>query len=260
MISFQGKKGVVLGVANQRSIAYAVAKQLASLGAELCLSYGPDPKGRFEGNVREFAKELNTTVVLPLDVRQDQDIANLFGELERGWGGIDFLVHSLAFADREDLTKVFSETSRAGWEIALEVSAYSMVPIAREAAKLMRKNGGGAMVGMTFIGSVLAVPNYQVMGPAKAALESSIRYLAREMGPENIRLNAVSAGAIRTLSSSGVKQFGEMLKVAGEHAALQRNVTQEEVAMATAFLLHPASGGITGQTIYVDCGYNIMAN
>lgn len=260
MISFQGKRGVVLGVANTRSIAYAVAKQLADLGAELCLSFGPDPKGRFEENVRELAKELNAPVVLPLDVRQDGDIVSLFGELERTWGSIDFVVHSLAFADREDLQRNFSETSRTGWEIALEVSAYSMVPIAREAAKLMRKNGGGAMVGMTFIGSVLAVPNYQVMGPAKAALESSIRYLAREMGPENIRVNSVSAGAIRTLSSSGVKQFGEMLKVAGEHAALKRNVTQEEVAQATAFLLHPASGGITGQTIYVDCGYNIMAN
>ena len=260
MIGFQGKKGVVLGVANQRSIAYAVAKLLGELGAELCLTYGPDPKARFEENVREFAKALGAPHVLPLDVRQDGDVTALFSALERAWGGLDFVVHSVAFADREDLSKPFSETSRAGWEIALEVSAYSMIPLAREAARLMRKNGGGAMVGMTFIGSTLAVPNYQVMGPAKAALEAAIRYLARELGPDNIRLNAISAGAIRTLSSSGVKQFGEMLKVAGEHSALRRNVTPEEVAQAAAFLLHPASGGITGQSIYVDCGYNIMAN
>lgn len=260
MIDFRGKRGVVMGVANQRSIAYAIAKQMAQLGAELCLTFGPDPKGRFEENVREIAKEVNGTQVLPLDVRQDADITNLFTGLDKAWGGLDFLVHSLAFADREDLTRGFSETSRAGWEIALEVSAYSIVPLAKGAAGLMRKNGGGAMVGMTFIGAALAVPNYQVMGPAKAALEAAVRYLARELGPENIRLNSVSAGAIRTLSSSGVKQFGEMLKVAGEHAALQRNVTLEEIAQATAFLLSPAAGGITGQTIYVDCGYNIMAN
>ena len=260
MISFQGKKGVVLGVANQRSIAFAAAKQLHDLGAELCLTFGPDPKGRFEQNVREFASEMRVTQVLPLDVREDQGIASLFAELERAWGGLDFLLHSVAFADRDDLANSFSHTSRVGWQMALDVSAYSMIPIAREAARLMRANGGGAMVGMTFIGSVLAVPNYQVMGPAKAALEAAIRYLARELGPDNIRLNAVSAGAIRTLSSSGVKQFGEMLKVAGEHSALRRNVTLEEVAQAIAFLLHPASGGITGQSIYVDCGYDIMAN
>ena len=144
--------------------------------------------------------------------------------------------------------------------MALDISAYSMIPIAREAARLMRKNGGGSMVGMSFIGSVLAVPNYHVMGPAKAALEAAIRYLARELGPENIRCNAVSAGAIRTLSSSGIGKFAEMLKVAGEHAALERNVTVEEVAQATCFLLSEAAGGITGQSIYVDCGYNIMAN
>ncbi|MCZ6557007.1 MAG: SDR family oxidoreductase, partial [SAR324 cluster bacterium] len=137
---------------------------------------------------------------------------------------------------------------------------YSLIPIARESARLMRKNGGGSIVGMTFIGSVLAVPNYHVMGPAKAALEAIIRGLARELGPENIRCNAVSAGALRTLSSSGISQFAEMMKVAGEHAALQRNVTVEEVAQATAFLLSGAASGITGQSIYVDGGFNIMAN
>ncbi len=169
-------------------------------------------------------------------------------------------MHSVAFADRADLEVPFSKTSRDGWRLAQDISAFSMVAVAQHAAPLMKKKGGGSMVGMTFIGSVLAVPHYHVMGPAKAALESAVRYLAREMGPDNIRLNSVSAGAVRTLSSSGIKSFGEMLKIAGDHAALARNVTPEEVANATAFLLSGASSGITGQCLYVDCGYNIMAN
>lgn len=260
MISFAGKKGLVLGVANQRSIAHGVATVLSGLGAELALTYGPDPKGRFERFVTSTAEEIKATQVLPLDVGDDEQITACFQTLDKAWGGLDFLVHSVAFADRADLEVPFSQTSRKGWQVALDISAYSFVPIAREAAQLMRKNGGGSMVGMTFIGSVLAVPRYHVMGPAKAALEAAVRYLARELGPDNIRCNAVSAGAIRTLSSSGIAQFAEMLKVAGEHAAMQRNVTVEEVAQATAFLLSGASGGITGQSLYVDCGYNIMAN
>jgi enoyl-[acyl-carrier protein] reductase I len=260
MIDFKGKKGVVLGVANQRSIALAITRQLDALGAELCLTYGPDPKGRFEQNVRELSAGMRVTQILPADVRSDQEIVALFKSLEETWGGLDFVVHSVAYADRADLERPFSLTEREGWRVAQDVSAYSLVPITREAARLMRKNGGGSIVTLTFIGSVLAVPNYHVMGPAKAALESAVRYLARELGPDNIRLNSVSAGAIRTLSSSGIKQFGEMLKVAGEHAALQRNVTQEEVAQTAAFLLSSAASGITGQCIYVDCGYNIMAN
>lgn len=260
MIDFKGKKGVVLGVANQRSIALAICRQLDALGAELCLTYGPDPKGRFEQNVRELSAGMRVSQILPADVRSDQEIVALFKSLEEAWGGLDFVVHSVAYADRADLERPFSQTDREGWRVAQDVSAYSLVPITREAARLMRKNGGGSIVTLTFIGSVLAVPNYHVMGPAKAALESAVRYLARELGPENIRLNSLSAGAIRTLSSSGIKQFGEMLKVAGEHAALQRNVTQEEVAQAAAFLLSSAASGITGQCIYVDCGYNIMAN
>lgn len=260
MIDFTGKRGIVLGVANQRSIAAAVAVQLSALGAELALSYAPDTKGRFEGNTRKLAEGLNVTHILPLDVQDDAQIKGVFDTLEQAWGDLDFLVHSIAFADRADLERPFSHTPREGWRIALEVSAYSFVAVAHEGARLMRKKGGGSIVTMSFIGATLAVPNYNVMGPAKAALESSVRYLARELGPENIRCNAVSAGALRTLSSSGIKNFGEMLKVAGEHAALQRNVTQEEVAQTVAFLLSDSAGGITGQSIYVDGGFNIMAN
>lgn len=260
MINFEGKRGVIFGVANQRSIALAIAQLLKELGAEMALTYGPDPKGRFENNVREFARELGVTHVYPADVGEDEDIAGVFRKLDEAWGGLDFVVHSVAYADRQDLANPFSQTTRGGWQRALDVSAYSMIPVAREAAPLMRKQGGGSMIAMTFIGSTLAVPYYHVMGPAKAALESVIRYLAREMGPDQIRCNAVSAGAIRTLSSSGVKNFGEMLKIAGEHSAMQRNVTLEEVAAVAAFLLSPAAGGVTGQCTYVDCGYNIMAN
>ena len=260
MIDFTGKRGVVLGVANQRNLAYAISRQLDKLGAELCLTYGPDPKGRFEANVRELSQGMRVTQILPVDVQKDEDISALFHTLDQAWGALDFIVHSVAFADRADLERPFSGTTREGWRLAQDVSAYSIVPLAQHALPLMKKAGGGSIVGMTFIGSVLAVPNYHVMGPAKAALESAVRYLARELGPSNIRVNSVSAGAVRTLSSSGIKAFGEMLKVAGEHAALQRNVTQEEIAQATAFLLSSAAGGITGQCLYVDCGYNIMAN
>ena len=260
MIDFKGKKGLVLGIANQRSIAYAVAEALNKLGAEMAFTYGPDPKGRFEENVRGFAKDMNVTQILPLDVRNDADITNLFAALDKAWGGLDFLVHSVAYADRQDLEKPFSTTDRAGWQIALEVSAYSLLPLAAAAVPLMEKRGGGSIIAMSFIGSVLAVPNYNVMGPAKAALESSVRYLAREYGTRNIRTNSVSAGAIRTLSSAGIKSFGGMFKTAGEHSAMGRNVETEEVAKASAFLLSDAASGITGQTIYVDCGYNIMAN
>lgn len=260
MIDFTGKRGVVLGVANQRSLAYAVTKLLDKLGAEMCLTFAPDAKGRFEANVRELTEGMKVTQILPCDVQKDEDIILLFKALDSAWGKLDFVLHSVAYADRADLEVPFSRTSRDGWRLAQDVSAYSIVPVAQHAAPLMKKNGGGSLVGMTFIGSVLAVPHYHVMGPAKAALESAVRYLAREMGPDNIRLNSISAGAVRTLSSSGIRSFGEMLKVAGEHAALQRNVTPDEVANATAFLLSTASTGITGQCLYVDCGYNIMAN
>ena len=260
MIDFSGKRGVVFGVANQRSIATAVARQLHALGADLALTYGPDPKGRFEEFVRGIGTELGSQQVLPADVRDDKAIEAVFAALGKVWDGLDFVVHSVAFADRTDLEAPFSQTSRDGWLVAQDVSAYSIIPMARHAAPLMRKRGGGALVGMSFIGATLAVPQYHVMGPAKAALESAVRYLARELGPESIRCNAVSAGALRTLSSSGIKNFGNMLKVAGEHSALGRNVTVDEIAKATAFLLSDASTGITGQTIYVDGGFNIMAN
>lgn len=261
MFDFQGKRGVVMGIANSRSIAYAVAQKLDALGAELVLTCGPDPKGRFLQKTRQMAEKMRVRRVESVDVQDDAQLAALFRTLEDEWSdGFDFLVHSLAFADRKDLERPFSATSREGWRITQEISAYSLLPLAHKSIPLMLKRGGGALVSMSFIGSVLAVPNYHVMGPAKAALEAAVRYLARELGPQNIRCNALSAGALRTLSSSGIRQFGSMLKVAGEHAALQRNISAEEIANATVFLLSDAASAITGQTIYADGGYNIMAN
>jgi enoyl-[acyl-carrier protein] reductase I len=180
--------------------------------------------------------------------------------VDEQWGELDFLVHSLAYADTQDLSKPFSETLRDGFNKAMEISAYSLLPLAKGVIPMMRKRGGGSIVSMSFIGSTLAVPNYNVMGPAKAALESCTRYLARELGPENIRINSLSPGAIRTLSSAGIKDISEMIRVAGEHSAMKRTATQAEVANAAAFLLSDAASGITGQLIYVDCGYSIMAN
>ena len=172
MIDFSGKKGVILGAANQRSIATHIVRQLGNLGAEMALTYGPDPKGRFEQFARNLGAEFKSTQILPLNAQSDDDIKAVFQTLDKAWGGLDFAVHSVAFADRKNLEMPFSHTSREGWEVAMDVSAYSIIPVAQAAAELMKKNGGGSMVAMTFIGSVLAVPNYNVMGPAKAALEA----------------------------------------------------------------------------------------
>ena len=262
MLSFAGKRGVILGIANARSIAFEVTKQLDSLGAELICSYAPDPKDRFKQYVEGLQKTMRIKRALPMDVQYDDQIEAFFKGVEEEWGdgGLDFVLHSLAFADRADLQRPFSQTPREGWRLAQDISAYSLTPITRLAAPFMRQRNGGSVVCMSFIGSVLAVPHYNVMGPAKAAMEAAVRYLAREYGPEGIRCNAVSAGALRTLSSSGIKNFGGMLKVAGEHSALERNVTVQEIATPSVFLLSGASSGMTGQTLYVDGGFNVMAN
>jgi len=260
MVDFKGKKGLILGVGNQFSIAWAIAEQLSEQGAELGLTYLKDPKGRFEKNVRKLGTKLGATFIHECDVASDESIDELASKLKEEWGGLDFLVHSLAYASHEDLNCPFSETRREGFRLATEISAYSLLPLASKFAPMMKEQGGGSIITLTFVGSSLAVPNYNVMGVAKAALESSVRYLARELGPEAIRVNAISAGAIRTLSSSGVKNFAEMLRIAREHSALERTVTQKEVGNTAAFLCSDAASGITGQVIYVDAGYSVMAN
>jgi enoyl-[acyl-carrier protein] reductase I len=260
MIDFSGKRGLVLGVGNQRSIAWAIVEELHKLGAELGLTYLTEPKGRFEANVRKLGDKVGASIIQECDVGNDESIKQLIETTEKEWGELDFLVHSLAFADYEDLNRPYSETNRAGFMKAHDISAYSLLPLSSGVAPMIRKRGGGSILSISFIGAVLAVPNYNVMGSAKAALEASTRYLARELGPENIRANSISAGAIRTLSSAGIKNFSEMLRVAGEHSAMLRTVTPVEVGKTAAFLLSDVSSGITGQTVYVDCGYSIMAN
>lgn len=260
MIDFKGKKGVVLGVANSRSIAWAIVQSLHQCGAEMALTFLQDSKGRFEKNVRTLGEQVQAPIIHPCDVQKEEDIAALMEILAKTWGKLDFLVHSLAFAAQEGLGGDFSATSREGFLKAQEISAYSLLPLSNGVAPLMRENGGGSIITMSFIGSVLAVPSYNVMGPAKAALESSVRYLARELGADNIRVNAISAGPIRTLSAMGIKNFSSLQEGASGRSALQRGVEQSEVAHTAAFLCSEASSGITGQTLYVDGGYNIMGN
>jgi enoyl-[acyl-carrier protein] reductase I len=260
MIDFSGKRGVVLGVGNQRSIAWAIAERLHQQGADVGLTYLKDPKGRFEANVRKLGEQISSSLICECDVASDESIQGLIREIEQQWGEIDFIVHSVAFADTDDLSKPFSATLRDGFRRAMDVSAYSLLPLTHGVVPMMRKRGTGSILSLSFIGSTLAVPNYNVMGPAKAALEASTRYLARELGPDNIRVNTLSPGAIRTLSSSGIKDISGMIRTAAEHSAMLRTASQEEVANTAAFMLSDAASAITGQVLYVDCGYSIMAN
>ncbi len=260
MGSLSGKKGVILGVGNQRSIAWSIAEHFYKEGAELALTYLTDPKGRFEANVKNLGEIVNASLIKDCDVSSDKSIKSLINELTNHWEELDFLIHSLAFADQKDLQIEFSSTSRDGFAKAHEISAFSLLPLVEGLVPMMKKNGGGSIITMSFIGSNLAVPHYHVMGPAKASLEASSRYLARELGPDNIRVNVISAGAIKTLSSAGIKDFAELMRIGANHSAMKRTVTQDEVAQTALFLASEASSGITGQVIYVDCGYSIMAN
>ncbi len=237
-----------------------MAEQFHQQGAELGLTYLTDPKGRFEANVRKLGEQVGSSFIHECDVADDHSIQEMADSLKAKWDRLDFLIHSLAYADQQDLQIPFSSTSREGFTKAHQISAYSLMPLTAHMLPLMKEAGGASILSISFIGSVLAVPNYNVMGPAKASLESSMRYLARELGPENIRANVISAGAIRTISASGIKNFSEMLRVAGEHSAMKRTATQEEVGKAAVFLCSDAASAITGQVIYVDCGYSMMAN
>ncbi len=255
MTDLSGKFGLVVGVANKRSIAWAIAQTLSQSGARIALTY---PSQRLETNVRELASTLENALVLPCDVASDEQVVELGRSLDTEFGGLDFLVHSVAFARAEDLAAPFSKTSREGFRIALDVSAYSLVALAREARPLMQKRGGGSILTLTYLGSERVFKNYNVMGVAKAALESSVRYLAAELGPDNIRVNAISAGPINTLSARGISGFSSILDVYRERAPLHRNIDTQEVADAALFLLSPAGRAVTAEIMMVDAGFNVM--
>jgi enoyl-[acyl-carrier protein] reductase I len=254
MALLEGKKGLILGVANKRSIAWACARSLAAQGMQLALTYAGE---RLEESVRALAAELPGAAVYPCDVTKPAELDGLFEALQRDFGYLDGVVHAVAFARREELAGDFFNTSRDGYVIAHEVSAYSLTALCRRALPIM-EGREGSIVTLTYIGSERVVPNYNVMGIAKAALEASVRYLAHDLGPRGIRVNAISAGPIRTLSASGVAGFSEILDHIAKKSPLRRNVTAEEVGEVCAFLCSPMSRGITGSTLYVDAGYHVM--
>ena len=256
MPEFSGKHALVVGVANKRSIAWAIAQKLDAAGVRLALTY---PSERLEENVRELAATLaHNPLILPCDVSSDEQIAELGASLDREFGGLDFFVHSAAFAKAEELAAPFSQTSREGFRIALDISAYSFIGLARQLRPLMQKRGGGGMLTLTYLGSERVFKNYNVMGVAKAALEASVRYLAAELGPDGIRVNAISAGPIKTLAAMGISGFSSILGHYRDHAPLRKNTDASEVADAAMFLLGPASRGVTAEIMMVDAGYSVM--
>ena len=256
MADFAGKRGLVLGVANRRSIAWAIARRLAEGGAQLAFTYQGE---RIEKNVRDLAATVDTKLVTACDVRSDDDLERVFGEVGEAFGGqLDLLVHSVAFAAAEDLEGRFTDTPRDRFWMALDVSAYSLVACARLAEPLMEVAGGGAILTMTYLGGERAVPHYNVMGVAKAALDSSMRYLAWDLGQKNIRVNAVSAGPVRTLAARSIAGFPTMEAIVEERAPLHRPISAEDVGAAAAFLLSDDAQNVTGTTLYVDSGYHAM--
>ena len=254
MPDLSGKHGLVVGVANKRSISWAIAQAAATAGARLALTYQGE---RLEENVRDLAAKLEQPLVVPCDVTSDQQIADLAASLDREFGGLDFFVHGAAFAPQAELSNPFVETSREGFRIALDVSAYSLIALTRALVPLLERRGGGSILTLTYLGSQRVFTNYNVMGVAKAALESTVRYLASDLGSRNIRVNAISAGPIKTLAAAGISRFSNILQIYRDRAPLRRNVELGEVADTAVFLLGPGSRAITGEIVMVDGGFHI---
>ena len=251
----EGKKILITGVASNRSIAWGCAEAMHRQGAEIALTYQND---KLKSRVEEMAHKCGSDIVLPLDVAQDADIEALFKSLGERWDGLDGIVHSIAFAPREQLEGDYVDAvTREGFNTAHEISSYSFAALAK-AGRGMMEGRNGALVTMSYLGAVRAVPNYNVMGIAKASLEANVRYLAASLGPHGTRVNGVSAGPIRTLAAAGISNFRDMLKQVEERTPLRRNVTIEEVGNAAAFLCSDLASGITGDILYVDTGYNIL--
>jgi len=253
---FEGKRGLVLGVANKRSIAWAIARRLADEGAELAFTFQGE---RIESSVRELAATVSSPLVTECDVRSDDDVARVFGEVSEAFdGGLDLLVHSVAYAAAEDLEGRFTDTPRDRFWMALDVSAYSLVATARAAEPLMEARSGGSILTMTYLGGERAVPHYNVMGVAKSALDSSLRYLAWDLGQKNIRVNAISAGPVRTLAARSIAGFPTMEALVEERSPLHRHIDAADVGAAAGYLLSDAARNVTGTTLYVDSGYHAM--
>lgn len=250
----EGKKALVFGVANDKSIAWATAEAFHREGAEVALAYAGETVAK---RVMPLAESIGSKLVLPCDVRSDEDLSRLFSEIKDAWGGLDILVHSVAFANKEELKGSFLNTTREGFATALEVSAYSLIAMAKEAAPLMQGRDG-SIIAMTYYGAQRVFPSYNVMGVAKAALEASVLYLAEAMGPDGTRVNAISAGPLRTLASAGIGGFGQIAGHVAGKAPLRRNISQEEVGNTALYLASPLASGVTGEIHFVDCGYNII--
>jgi len=250
----EGRHGLVLGIANKRSIAWGIARAAQREGARLAVTYQGE---RLQENVRELAQQLRDPLLLPCDVSRDEDLRALAESVRREFGRLDFVVHAVAYALREELDGEFVNTSREGYRIAQDVSSYSLTALARRCAPLM-EGRGGSIVTLSYLGGERVVPHYNVMGVAKAALEMSVRYLAADLGPKGIRVNAVSAGPIKTLAASGVHGLSKMLEYHRTHAPLRRNTDQDEVGDAALFLISPLSRGVTGEVIHVDGGFHVM--
>ena len=253
---FEGKRGLVLGVANKRSIAWAIARRLVDEGAQLAFTFQGE---RIEKSVRDLAATVSSPLVTECDVRSDEDVARVVREAGETFGGeLDLLVHSVAFAAAEDLEGRFTDTPRDRFWMALDISAYSLVAVAREAEPLFEAAGGGSIVTMTYLGGERAVPHYNVMGVAKATLDSSVKYLAWDLGQKNVRVNAISAGPVRTLAARSIAGFPTMEAIVEERAPLHRHVDADDVGAAAAYLLSDDARNVTGTTLYVDSGYHAM--
>jgi enoyl-[acyl-carrier protein] reductase I len=255
MPMLEGKTGLIFGVANKRSIAWAIAQALQREGMRLAFTYQGE---RLKEGVEALTSTMPGSLLLPCDVTSDGEIDAVMARCDQEFGKLDCLVHSVAFAPREDMEATFANTTRDGFKVAHDISAYSLIGLTRAALPLFQKAGGGAVLAMTYYGAVKAVLGYNVMGVAKASLEATVRYLAADLGPQNVRVNAISAGPVNTLAARGVKGFTSMLHHAAERAPLRRNVELEEIGSAALFLCSPMSAAITGEVLYVDCGYNIV--
>jgi len=250
----EGKKGIIFGVSNKRGIAYAIAQALYDHGADIAFTYAGEV---MESRVRPLAEAMDSKLILSCDVTKEDEIVDVFKQYNETYDSLDFVIHAVAFANREDLTGDFCNVSREGWDLALGVSAYSLIPISREARKLMKN--GGSIVTLSYLGGERFVPNYNIMGVAKSALESTVRYLASDFGPEGIRVNAISAGPVKTLAAKGISGFDILFKINEARSPMRRNITVEEVGGAGLYLCSDLSTGVTGETHHVDAGMHSIA-